>query len=82
MSVKLPGRSLLQHAYVKGMIHRGPIPNAADCIATIVYRPYVSGNFFDPVKRAPVEGAEHMVFSETGKVYCHGLIRSRSSREP
>jgi hypothetical protein len=71
------------HAYVKGRIHHGPFPNAADCVATIVYRPYVSGDFFDPVTSAPVGGAEHMVFSEAGKVYCHGVIsRSQSSREP
>ena len=62
------------HAYVKGRICNGPIPSAAESVASIVYRPYVSGKFFDPVTSVPVKGAARMVFSRAGKVYCHGSI--------
>jgi hypothetical protein len=50
------------HAYVKGlMIRNGSIPNASACVVAIVYRPYVSGSFFDPLTTLPVTSAEHMV---------------------
>jgi len=63
------------HAYVKGTITHSPIPDTADSsIITMVYLPYVSGKFFDPVTKVPIKSAERMVFSEAGKVYCHGFI--------
>jgi hypothetical protein len=57
------------HAYVKGIIHNDPLPNAPNG-ATIVYRPYVCGNFFDPLTGLPVAAAPYMLFANTGKVYC------------
>ena len=62
------------HAYIKGTITNGPLPDPADCVATIVYWPYVSGKFFDPVTTIPVNRAQRLVFSDSGKVYCHGFF--------
>ena len=58
------------HAYVKGRIHNDPLPDAPNRVGTVVYRPYVSGTFFDPLTGVTIEGAPCMLFSETGKVYC------------
>ena len=63
------------HAYVKGSITQSTVPNPTDSIVTMVYFPYVRGTFFDPATNVPIKSAERMVFSNAGKVYCHGLIR-------
>lgn len=50
----------------KGKTHIDPLPGGA----TVVYRPYVSGSFFDPLTGIPVDGAPYMLFTQAGKVYC------------
>jgi hypothetical protein len=62
------------HAYVKGTIAASALPHPADSVATLVYRPFVSGQFFDPITNIPIHSSAQMVFSDTGKVYCHGSI--------